>query len=41
VIKLWRMRWHILGRREMHADFWMRLLKGRGHLEDINIDGGQ
>jgi len=40
MIKLRRMRWHISGRREMHADFWMGPLKERGHLEDINIDGG-
>jgi hypothetical protein len=40
VIELRRMSWHISGRREMYADFWMRLLTERGHLEDINIDEG-
>jgi len=39
VIILRRMKWHISGGREMHADFWMRPLRERDHLEDINIDG--
>jgi hypothetical protein len=26
-------------RRDMRARFWPRNLKGRGHLEDVDLDG--
>jgi hypothetical protein len=31
--------WHVWGEEEVHTRFWLRDLRERNHLEDLDING--